>query len=222
MSARGELVETPLPSRSFSTLFQTRVGVILADRANRFYVKRERRATCCKFHHEKYSTGDYRRAGVRNEDRWTVSYHSSNNHFANCSRKREALRGANVISRRLSAMLHNSTFTFGRPFLGRGRSFARTKTRTAVRFQDCSAYILCMRLYSEKLLSDIRARELCLSSFPDLVVFLRAVTLVPRRVLPSPYLENSTGEGKGRRESLCTWLPISRVVGSYSRRSERT
>jgi len=55
-----------------------------------------------------------------------------------------------------------------------------------------------MRLCSKKLLSDIRERELCLSSFPVLAVFLTP-TRLRSCVFPLP-LQGTLPE------SLCTWL----------------
>lgn len=108
--------------------------------------------------------------------------------------------------------IRRCTSTFGLCSRSRRHSFARTKPGTGLR-QD---YCICI-------IRDCVPRNFCptyesensvLSFFSDLAVFLSLSS--PRsHVLPLP-LQGTPPE------SLCTWPPVSRAVGSYSRRFERT
>ena len=108
--------------------------------------------------------------------------------------------------------IRRCTSTFGLCSRSRRHSFARTKPGTGLR-QD---YCICI-------IRDCVPRNFCptyesensvLSFFSDLAVFLSLSS--PRsHVLPL------TLQGTPP-ESLCTWPPVSRAVGSYSRRFERT
>lgn len=110
------------------------------------------------------------------------------------------------------AMLHNSTSTFGVCSQPRRHSFARTKSGTGL----CQDYCICIirdcvpRNFCPTYESE---NSVCPPCRPDLTVFLPPSP--PRSRPPSSSSRNST------RVTLHL-APVSRVVGSYSQRFERT